>query len=245
MTEFVISILLIVAAYLCGSIPTGYWLAKAMFGIDIRQHGSGSTGATNVWRCVGKWPGIAVFFIDLFKGVLPVRLAIWLGDSCACFNSDIYRIIPVAIALAALIGHSKSVFLNFSGGKSAATGLGTLLALQPLVGTATFLTWCCIVSLTRIVSLASILATASCGIYMAISQAPISYIVYCILGFAYVTYRHKANIDRMLEGTEPRLGSKNEAKNESQSESGKQTEKSAATDSDMNAKFKTNSQGQA
>ena len=201
-------LLLIVVSYVMGSIPTGYWLTRALKGIDIRNYGSGSTGATNVWRCVGKGPGISVFFIDLAKGLIPVRLAIALTLLPNFQAMDQYHLLPVLAALAALIGHSKSVFLNFQGGKSAATGLGTLLALKPIVGTATFATWLLLLFAFKIVSLASIIATGFCGVYMALAKMPVSYVVYCILGFAYVTYRHKANIERMLKGTEPRIGKK-------------------------------------
>jgi len=199
-------LLLVVCSYIMGSIPTGYWLTKALKGIDIRNYGSGSTGATNVWRCVGKWPGISVFFIDLAKGLIPVRIAIALILIPDFAAMDRYHLLPVLAALAALIGHSKSVFLKFQGGKSAATGLGTLFALKPIVGASTFATWLFLLFAFKIVSLASIIATGFCGIYMALAKMPPSYVVYCILGFAYVTYRHKANIERMLNGTEPRIG---------------------------------------
>lgn len=207
MTVFLM-LLLVICSYVMGSIPTGYWLTKALKGIDIRDYGSGSTGATNVWRCVGKGPSIAVFFIDLAKGLIPVRAAIALLTIPDFAAMDMYHLLPVLAALAALIGHSKSVFLNFQGGKSAATGLGTLLALKPIVGASTFATWLLLLFAFKIVSLASIIATGFCGVYMAMAKMPVSYIVYCILGFAYVTYRHKANIQRMLNGTEPRIGKK-------------------------------------
>jgi glycerol-3-phosphate acyltransferase PlsY len=198
--------LLIAGSYLIGSIPTGFWLVKALKGIDIRQYGSGSTGATNVWRCVGKWQGIAVFFIDTSKGIIPVRVAIALGASLGWSFPDPYHLIAVLVALAALIGHGKSIFLNFQGGKSAATGLGTLLALDLGVGVATFATWCLVLLVWRMVSLASIVGVGFCGAYMAIAKEPLSYVAYGITGFLYVTYRHKANIQRILNGTEPRLG---------------------------------------
>lgn len=195
--------LMIICSYLLGSLPTGYWLVKALKSVDIRQYGSGSTGATNVWRCAGKGAGISVFIIDLLKGVLAVWAALSLEGQ---FYLDQYRLAPVAMALAALIGHSRSIFLKFQGGKGAATGLGTLLALQPMVGFATFLTWLCLIYIGRIVSLASIVATGLCSIYMALSKAPSSYVVYCLVGFAYVTWCHKANIVRIIKGVEPRLG---------------------------------------
>jgi glycerol-3-phosphate acyltransferase PlsY len=204
---FSILVLMVPIGYLSGSIPTGYWLAKWLKGIDIRQHGSGSTGATNVWRCVGKLPGISVFIIDLLKGFLPVYLTVCLTNSLPPL-ADPYSIMPVLTSLAALIGHSKSIFLDFQGGKSAATGLGTLLALKPIVSLETFVTWILMLWLTKIVSLSSIVAVASCGLYMFLAKAPAIFVLYCILGFIYVTYRHKANIERLLNGTEPRLGQK-------------------------------------
>ncbi len=200
-------ILLVVFSYLVGSVPTGYWLVKWLKGIDIRQHGSGSTGATNVWRCVGKIPGVSVFFFDLLKGFLPVQVAILLAHYLPHL-SDPHALMPIFAATGALVGHSKSIFLNFQGGKSAATGLGTLLALKPFVSIETFLTWLVVLSVTKIVSISSILAVASCGFYMFLAKAPVIYVVYCILGFVYVTYRHKSNIERLLNGTEPRLGQK-------------------------------------
>jgi len=190
-----------ILAYLIGSVPTGYWLSKAWKGIDIRQQGSGSTGATNVWRCVGKGAGITVFLVDLFKGYLPVWAVLQ-------WNVDQTQILPVVMGAAALFGHSKSIFLEFQGGKSAATGLGTLLALQPFVGLLTFVTWLIIVLIGRIVSLASILAVFCCIFFMALLHAPTTYVAYCVLGFLYVTYRHKSNIKRLLNHTEPRLGEK-------------------------------------
>jgi acyl phosphate:glycerol-3-phosphate acyltransferase len=200
-------VLLVFSSYLIGSIPTGYWLAKIVKGIDIRQHGSGSTGATNVWRCVGKAAGVSVFLIDVLKGALPVGIAVALNSNSEYAALDRNQLLPLVVALTALVGHSKSIFLNFQGGKSAATGLGTLFALNPTVGFVTFVSWLSMVYAFRLVSLASIVATAICGIYMAFAGAPTSYVAYCILGFIYVTYRHKANVQRLLNGTEPRLGS--------------------------------------
>ncbi len=205
-----------VIAYLIGSIPTGYWLAKVLKGIDIRTVGSGSTGATNVYRNVGKVAGIAVFIIDFLKGYLPVLFATeseklyfmdkpWLEGA---YIEPTYEsfLFPVLLATAALIGHSRSIFLGFKGGKSAATGLGTLFALDWRVGACTFITWMIVLYTSKIVSMASILATAACIPLMIFFQTIPSYICYCILGFIYVTLRHKANIGRILAGTEPKIG---------------------------------------
>ncbi len=210
------TICLTLATYLIGSIPTGYWLAKRLKGIDIRQIGSGSTGATNVYRNVGKTAGISVFVIDFLKGYLPVVFFTWItthlvnyGDGLPCREEPLlpYHLFPILIATATLIGHSRSIFLGFRGGKSAATGLGTLFALNFKVGIGTFATWMVVLYLGKMVSLASILATASCIPYMIFFGGPPSYIVYCILGFLYVAYRHKDNIKRIMSGTEPKIGS--------------------------------------
>ncbi len=217
---FRISIYLIIC-YLIGSIPTGFWLAKELKGIDIRTVGSGSTGATNVYRNVGKWAGISVFIIDFLKGYLPVLLAcLWAGlgtdpEVNSDTDSNLVHVwtqvydsgcFPVLAAAATLIGHSRSIFLNFKGGKSAATGLGTLFALNFKVGLCTFGTWMVVLYLGKMVSLASVLATASCIPYMIFFGGPPSYIIYCILGFLYVAYRHKDNIKRIMSGTEPKIG---------------------------------------
>lgn len=159
--------LLLIGAYLLGSIPTGYWIGKAK-GIDITKMGSGSTGATNVWRCVGKVEGLMVLVIDLLKGYLPVLYAIHLdqGDQAAQWTFGMAHLVPVAVATIAIVGHSRSIFLGFKGGKSAATGLGTMLAFNPAVGGLTFATWMVIVLCTKIVSLASISAAVLNVVFM-------------------------------------------------------------------------------
>lgn len=215
---FGIAIMAMLISYIIGSIPTGYWLTKVLKGIDIRQVGSGSTGATNVYRNVGKAAGISVFVIDFLKGWLPVFLAVAVTpvrgpgprEGCLVYEMvlDPYYLLPVITATGALIGHSRSVFLGFKGGKSAATGLGTLFALDFRVGAFTFITWMIVLYVSKIVSIASILATASCIPLMMFFKPITSYICYCVLGFVYVTIRHKANIGRILAGTEPKIGGK-------------------------------------
>lgn len=121
---------LIVLAYVAGSLPTGYWMGLTK-GIDIRTVGSGSTGATNVLRSVGKKEALVVFVVDIAKGYLPVWWAMTLEPSLWSSLGLPPYTIPVAVAVMAVVGHSRSIFLNFTGGKSAATGLGTCLALNP------------------------------------------------------------------------------------------------------------------
>jgi len=204
--NILVMLISLVAAYLIGAIPTGFWLVKALKGVDIRTIGSGSTGATNVWRFAGRTAGISVFAIDLLKGFVPVAAGIQLESALALPWPG--GMLPVIMATAALIGHSKSVFINFQGGKSAATGLGTLVALNPLVAVCTFATWLAVVLLGRIVSVGSIAAVISSIIYMLWLKAPMPYVAYCIVGFVYITLRHKDNIKRLLNGTEPRIGDK-------------------------------------
>ncbi|MBN8659183.1 MAG: glycerol-3-phosphate 1-O-acyltransferase PlsY [Candidatus Obscuribacter phosphatis] len=201
-------LLQILAAYLIGSIPTGYWIGKAR-GIDVRKVGSCSTGATNVYRSVGKLAGIATLIIDLLKGLLPViysqkishELALNVGN--LAFNlSDIA---PVLVALTTIIGHSKSIFLGMQGGKSAATGLGTMLALSPPAGGLTFATWLIVVFTSKIVSLASMTAAVANVGYMIFFQAPRAFVIYSVIGCLYVVIRHKANIKRLMNGTEAKI----------------------------------------
>lgn len=203
-------------AYLLGAIPTGYWVGKAVKGIDIRREGSCSTGATNVLRCVGKGPAAFVFFFDIFKGYA----AVWIANYAQ--NEGYYaglpyleaRLIPCVVALLSLVGHSKSIFLGFTGGKSAATALGNALAMNAVAAGESFTTWLAVLATTRYVSLASMLAVTSSAGWMLFNHAALGYTLYCALGAVYVVNRHRANISRLLVGTEPRLGQKAASKPE-------------------------------
>lgn len=210
--------LFIVAAFVIAGIPTGYWTVKAVKGVDVREYGSKSTGATNVWRVAGPAAGIFVFAFDTFKGYAPVAIANYLSNGQLKADwSFAPNVVPAIVAVAALVGHSKSVFLNFQGGKSAATGLGTLLGLCPPGGGMTFVVWLAVLGISKYVSLASILGVLSCGMWFALFGAPLPYVIYCVFGFIYVTYRHKANVQRLIKGEEPKIGQK---KPESQAGSG-------------------------
>ena len=138
----------LVIAYLLGSTPTGYLAGKLLKGIDIREHGSKSTGATNVLRTLGKWPALVVLIVDVLKGVAAIIIARWFypwlysvvsTTPPTAFDLQIWGPWAVCLAgLAVLLGHSRSIWLNFSGGKSAATGLGVLLAISWPVGLGAF-----------------------------------------------------------------------------------------------------------
>ncbi|WP_027268726.1 glycerol-3-phosphate 1-O-acyltransferase PlsY [Leptolyngbya sp. PCC 6406] len=200
---------LLVLAYFLGSIPTGYLVAKAVQGIDIRQYGSGNTGATNVLRVVGKPAAIAVLLVDLTKGLLAV---LGMGQllPMVVTSSTVLNLSPWWITLAgllAIVGHSKSIWLQWSGGKSAATGLGVLLAMAWPVGLGVALVFATTLAFSRIVSLGSMVAAVAAAVLMAMTQQPLPYTLIAIAGSLYVILRHRTNIDRLLSGTEPRLGS--------------------------------------
>lgn len=202
-------LLLSLAAYVLGSIPTGYWAGKVFAGVDVRTSGSCSTGATNVLRTAGKIPALITLAVDIGKGYLPVWLAIYLEQAYPnLLPGDNLQLIPPVMALLSLIGHSKSIFLGFAGGKSAATGLGTLLALQWQAGLSLFTIWLVVLAASRIVSLASIITGGMTPVLMYLFGAPISYVGYGLLAGVYVIVRHKANIARLLAGKEPRIGEK-------------------------------------
>lgn len=213
--------------YLLGSTPTGYLAGKLLKGIDIREHGSMSTGATNVLRTLGKWPALAVLLIDVLKGMTAIvfvrRFYPWLHALPAVTPSqalDLQTFVPWAVCLAGLavlLGHGRSIWLNFTGGKSAATGLGVLLAMSWPVGLGAATVFAVVLAISRIVSLGSMLAaltaiTLVCGL-----EQPLPYRLLVIAGGIYVIARHRANIQRLLAGTEPRLGQSSPApKTESQ-----------------------------
>lgn len=198
MNEFTIIALCGALAYLIGSIPTGYIIVKLFKGEDIRKIGSGSTGATNVKRVMGKKWFFIVMLLDAFKGALPVLLAKY-------FAADAHGLNAVIAAIMVILGHSKSVFLGFSGGKSVASGVGTILALNPLVGLAVAIIWAVITWITKYVSLGSIIAVSFAPLLMLYFKAPSAYIYYCSIGAIYIIYLHRENIKRLVRGEENKV----------------------------------------
>jgi len=203
-------------AYLFGSLPTGYLAGKLLKGIDIREHGSRSVGATNVLRTVGKWPALVVLLVDVLKGVGAIVFARWFYDWLCTLpfaqlptGFDLQTSIPWAVCLAglaALLGHGRSIWLNFTGGKSAATGLGILLAVSWPVGLGAAIAFGVVLTVSRIVSLGSMIAALTAIILVCSLEQPLPYRLLVIAGGVYVIVRHRANIQRLRAGTEPRLG---------------------------------------
>jgi glycerol-3-phosphate acyltransferase PlsY len=193
-------VLLVLLSYLLGAIPTSHWVARAVYGMDLRQHGSGNLGATNVYRVLGWKAALPVMLVDVGKGFVPAWLfprvdgAVWTW--------------ALAYGTAAVLGHVYSLFVRFKGGKGVATSGGVLLGLAPwgvLVG---FAVWALVVFTTRIVSLGSILAAVSVPIALLFlpSEGGRPLLAFTIALALFVTWAHRANIGRLMRGEEHRFG---------------------------------------
>ena len=193
---------ILLISYLLGSFPSGFLYAKNLKGIDLRYVGSGSTGATNVLRNIGKWPALIVFILDVLKGFIAVKIAYF-------FLSD--NIFQVLAGLFAITGHIWPIWLKGRGGKAVATGLGMFIALSWKVGLASFGTFLIMISLTKIVSLSSITAAILLPIYMFkyIGTFNDPYTIFSFIVAIIVIWKHRSNINRILKGEEPKIISKN------------------------------------
>ena len=196
------ALLLLAIGYLLGAIPSGYLAGRWLKGIDLRDCGSGSTGATNVLRNVGKGPALLVFLLDVGKGALAVLLAKSVG---------LNDWVQVLAGLAALAGHIWPVWLGWKGGKAVATGLGMFLGLAWPVGLASFGLFMATISLSRIVSLASVVAAIGLPVLMLVAGNSSAYVVVSLVASSMVIWRHRSNIQRLMAGTEPRIGQKQKA----------------------------------
>ena len=183
-------------AYFLGAVPNGLWLCRLLYKKDIRKYNSHNIGATNVWRTFGKLPGIMVFLLDFLKGALAVYLASHLGGTPEAM---------VAAGIAAMLGHSFSIFLKFKGGKGVATGLGVIAVLMPLVTGIVFLVWFAIVYRTRYVSLGSVVSAALVPMLAYLFDAPQIYVILGAAAAALVIVRHRANIARLMHGSENKV----------------------------------------
>jgi len=192
------NIIAIIIAYLLGSISTSIILCKFLHLADPRTLGSKNPGATNMLRIAGKKIALFTLFGDALKGVIAVLIGRLL---------HVEGMMLGFVALAAFVGHIFPIFFGFKGGKGVATGLGSLLALAPLVGICVAMTWILVVALSRYSSLSAIVASASAPIF-AYFFAPLSYLIPILIMSALLLWRHKTNISRLLLGEESKIGRK-------------------------------------
>ncbi|MEO0407236.1 MAG: glycerol-3-phosphate 1-O-acyltransferase PlsY [Cyanobacteria bacterium P01_A01_bin.135] len=200
-------------AYLLGSFPTGYLAGRLLKGLDIRDHGSGSTGATNVLRVLGKGPGLVVLLVDILKGATAVLLTQWLGSlatmplpSLGMSERTWLAWLMVAAGLGVLLGHSRSIFLGFSGGKSVASGLGVLLSLHWPTALTVLTLFAVVLVASRIVSLGSVTAAIAAPVVAILYGCPLPLVLFLTVAGLYIVFTHRNNIQRILQGTEFKLG---------------------------------------
>jgi len=205
MTFVPTALVLIFIAYVCGSLPFGYWAGR-LKGIDIRKHGSGNIGATNVIRVLGKKTGVPVFILDMLKGFLPTWGADqWMQHAGATDN--VATLVAVLCAVAAVLGHMFTFWLGFKGGKGVATSAGVLLGLAPLSLVVGLVVWLIVFYTSRYVALASIGAAMAIPVSMTLFMTLQHRWNWVLLGLGLVmgvlvVVRHRSNIARLFAGTE-------------------------------------------
>ncbi len=197
---------LIVIAYLIGSIPTAVWVSSKLYGIDIREHGSGNAGATNTFRILGKKAGTAVMLGDMLKGFVAVKLSLLSNFS---WESEAITNLQVGLGLASVVGHIFPIWADFRGGKGIATLFGMILSIQPLVAVSLVCVFIAILFITRYVSLSSITASIAFPVLIVFifREPEISYKVFAIATACLVVLTHHKNIGRLLAGNESKVKS--------------------------------------
>jgi len=189
-------VVILLVSYFIGSIPMAYLAGSYFKGIDIRKFGSGNVGTTNAFRVLGTGPAFLVLAGDVLKGVVSTAIGVAAGGP----------FLGILAALAVLAGHNWSIFLGFKGGRGAATGAGILLTLAPKVLLLVLLIFVGITLLTRYVSVGSIMAAGSAPFLMIAFRQPPIYIILTFIASAVIVLRHRANIKRLVRGTESRIG---------------------------------------
>lgn len=188
----------IISSYLIGSIPFSYLTAKYIGGIDIRKHGSGNSGATNVLRTAGKKAGIIAFVGDFLKGFI-----------LALVTKNLFGLeFAIICSIFVVFGHCYSIFLNFKGGKGVATTAGTIFALYPLIGIILLFIQILVIRSSGIMSLASIIVSISFPIISTLLKVPKHFILYSLLMALFIIYKHKSNIKRLISGKESKISFK-------------------------------------
>jgi glycerol-3-phosphate acyltransferase PlsY len=202
-----LELLLLFCAYLIGSTPTAVWVSKGIFGMDIREYGSGNAGATNTFRVLGSKAGTFVMLVDMVKGVLAVRLSYLLGYYHNPEHLTQLVNFQIGLGLAAVVGHIFPIWANFRGGKGIATLFGLVLAIQPLVAL------CCVgiflltLLLTKYVSLSSIIASVAFPVLILyiFNEPELFYRIFAIAIALMVVLTHQKNITRLLTGNENKV----------------------------------------
>ena len=196
--DLILKISILCLCYLLGSFPTGFLIGKYLKNIDLRKIGSGSTGATNVLRNVGKWPALFVFIIDVLKGFIAVKISYIL------ISESIYEVLAGSLAVS---GHIWPIWLKGKGGKAVATGLGIFIALSWQVGLASFGIFLLVLSFSKFVSLSSITASFLLPIFMYLNLGKMDhpYFIFSVLVAVLIIGKHKTNIARIIKGIEPKI----------------------------------------
>lgn len=199
MSLSVLAVAVIIAAYFCGSIPSGLLLARAR-GIDIREHGSGNIGATNVARSIGKKLGAVVLLIDALKGAVPVLAVLVLE-----LHSKVDPFVLTATGFAAICGHCFPIWLGFRGGKGVATSLGVFLVADPLVAGIGVLTFAVLYAVFRIASIGSMAGAVMFPVLLWLLGRSDALVTLGIAGAAVVVFKHRGNLMRLFSGTEHKV----------------------------------------
>ena len=195
------SLLLLLLAYLFGSLPIGLLVGRMVKGIDVRDYGSGNIGASNVWRTMGPLWGTAVFLFDFCKGYFPTVLTTRLHQH----QPEISPWLPVAVGLAAILGHNFSPFLRFKGGKGVATSLGVVFGLSPIAAAVGFAVWGVCLFFTRYISVSSMIAAVVTSGALIALFPDLPHIAFAALVALFVVVKHRPNIARLRAGTEPKV----------------------------------------
>jgi glycerol-3-phosphate acyltransferase PlsY len=197
-----LTVAILVGAYLLGSIPFSFLVARAR-GVDVRQVGSGNVGATNVMRSVGPAAGLLAFLLDSGKGAL----AAWLAQELAGAHvPESANVLPAAAAAIAVIGHVYPVWLGFRGGKGVATGAGAFLPIAPLAAGLAIVTFAVVLAATRYVSAASVAGAVMLAVLAFLTQPNPAVALAALVCTALIVVRHRGNLERLRRGEEPRLG---------------------------------------
>lgn len=203
-------LVVILLAYLMGSIPTGYLVARVR-GVDIRSVGSGNIGATNVFRVLGRSAGVFVLVTDAVKGVAACKIAPVIAVRLAGAASGWESWLPVLAGVTAILGHNYTCWLRFKGGKGIATTAGVMLALVPLAFVMVLSVWLVVFGISRYVSLASVVAAAALPVVTWFAGAPAPLVGITVVIGALAIHKHKANLQRLRDGTEHRFGNRKPA----------------------------------